>query len=308
MSDGHDGTDDETERDDMMNRHGDAARRGALGGIGLLGVLVLLGAAAWACVPQASIKATPPSGQAGTKITLTGSSFASDGQPVKVWWGGPGKQLVGTAPVTSTGSFSMTFEAPASAAGAHIISATQTDAAGQPLPGSPVNTTFTMAGTAAPAPENVQGAPESAPAVIEPVPAPAAAPAPAEAAPTAAPAPRAAPARVRVAPAQSPTRAVAPVAPAPAAPVPAPVEDTSSAPAAAATEATPAPAVIPAPESAPATAPARRSVMVSMANDSGGSPVLAIALVGIGLVLALGASALVLAGRRDSKAPAGARR
>ncbi|MEO7837403.1 MAG: hypothetical protein ABIS21_07165 [Acidimicrobiales bacterium] len=45
-----------------------------------------------------------------------------------------------------------------------------------------------------------------------------------------------------------------------------------------------------------------------MSDDSNGSPALAIALVGVGLVLALGASALVLSNRRPSKAPAGARR
>jgi len=48
--------------------------------------------------------------------------------------------------------------------------------------------------------------------------------------------------------------------------------------------------------------------MVSMSNESDGSPALAIALVGIGLVLALGASAVVLAGRREGKAPARVRR
>jgi hypothetical protein len=48
--------------------------------------------------------------------------------------------------------------------------------------------------------------------------------------------------------------------------------------------------------------------MVSMADDGDGSPWLAIALVGLGLVLSLGATALVLAGRRERKAPAAARR
>jgi len=48
--------------------------------------------------------------------------------------------------------------------------------------------------------------------------------------------------------------------------------------------------------------------MVSMAGDGGGSSTLAIALVGVGLVLALGATAIVVAGRRDRKDPAVARR
>ncbi|HVL93449.1 MAG TPA: hypothetical protein VM264_08895, partial [Acidimicrobiales bacterium] len=96
---------------------------------------------------------------------------------------------------------------------------------------------------------------------------------------------------------------VAAPAPAPAA-TPAPV----AAPVTPAPEVAPAPAApAPAPAATPAETPARRSVMVSMDSD-GGSPWLAIALVGLGLVLSLGATALVLAGRRDAKAPVGTRR
>ncbi|MGQ0521922.1 MAG: hypothetical protein ACT4PX_12350, partial [Actinomycetota bacterium] len=70
-----------------------------------------------------------------------------------------------------------------------------------------------------------------------------------------------------------------------------------------------APAPVAAPASDTTPVPARRSVMVSMSGDSSdGSPALAIALVGMGLLLALGASAVVLAGRRERRAPAGARR
>jgi len=48
---------------------------------------------------------------------------------------------------------------------------------------------------------------------------------------------------------------------------------------------------------------------VNTADDGGnGSPWLAISLVGLGLVLTLGATALVLSSRRDRKAPAAARR
>ena len=263
-----------------------------------MAVLALVGAAAWACTPQASIKTSVASGTPGTNITVTGSTFDATGQPVKVWWGGAGKQLVATANVTASRGFTATFAVPNVAGGVHIVAATQIDASGQPIAGSPVNTTFRVdAPTAATPVTDLQGTPDNS--VVEPAAAPVAVaePTPAPAAePTPAPATRPAP-RVRVAPAQPSATATPAPAPAPAAAAPAP-----------ATEAAPAPAVTPAaPEVAPA-APARRSVMVSMADDSDGSPALAIALVGVGLVLALGATALVLAGRRDSKAPAKARR
>ena len=293
---------------------GTVSRRVKLGSViavPIAAAVIGLAAVAFACVPQGSISLSPSSGAVGTNVTVTGSNFTS-GTDVKVWFGGVGKQQVGSAVTRADRTWTMTFQVPASANGRTVVSATQADANG--AVGSPANALFnvTTPGGVAPTPApnvqqepaNADGAAALAPAV-DPAPeaAPAATPTPA---PAAAPATAAAP-RVRVAPAQPTTRtAAAPVA-APAAPAPAPV-------ATPAPEATPAPAVTPAPvtpapaDSAPVTAPARRSVMVSMADDSDGSPALAIALVGIGLVLALGASALVLAGRRDRKAPARANR
>lgn len=292
-----------------MDRRRGVARGSLLGAIGAAAALLLVAGTSWACTPLATIKPSATNGAVGTKLTITGSTFDAAGQPVKVWWDGAGKQLVGTAQVNpATRSFSVAFEVPPSSGGSHIIAATQNDAAGQPIAGSPVNTLFRVDGAAPQAvASDLQADPDNT--VNEPV--SAVAPAAQE---TATPAPAAvtpAP-RVRVAPAQSSrpaaARAPAPVAaapaPAPVAPAPAPV---ASAPAPAPVAA-PSPAVTPAPEAAPATAPARRSVMVNMASDSNGSPVLAIALVGVGLLLALGASAVVLAGRRDRRAPAQARR
>lgn len=279
-------------------------KRGLVGAVGVVAVIALMGAVAWACTPLASLRATPANGVAGTKVTLTGSSFDSKGGPIKVWWDGAGRQALGTATVTGTGSFSFLFEVPAGATGgSHIVTATQNGADGKPIPTSPVNMMFRVDGAAAAAaPSNFQGT-DTDPAVNEPAtalvpdaaPAASATPSPAPAAAASTPRVRTAAPATRTAPAAAPAQAAAP------APAPAPVE------------ASPAPAVTPVaptptPEAAPATAPARRSVMVSMASDSDGSPVLAIALVGIGLALALGASAVVLAGRRDRKAPATAKR
>lgn len=288
-----------------MDRRRGVARGSLLAAIGASAALLLVAGTSWACTPLATIKSSAASGAIGTKLTITGSTFDGSGQPVKVWWDGAGKQLMGTAQVNpATRSFSVAFEVPPSSGGSHIIAATQNDAAGQPIAGSPVNTLFRVDGAAPQAvASNLQADPENT--VNEPVSAVApaaqetAAPAPAAATPAPAPAPR-----VRVAPAQS-SRPAAASAPAPVAPAPTPAAAPAPAPVAVAA---PAPAVTPAPDVAPATAPARRSVMVSMAGDSNGSPALAIALVGVGLVLALGASAVVLSGRRDRKAPAQARR
>ena len=280
-------------------QRGTVARRVRLGGLVAVPVtaaMLAFAAVAFACTPQASIRLSPSSGAAGTTVTVTGSSF-TPGTTVKVFWGGISGRLMGTTTATGSNTMSLTFQVPADAPNGQTIVAANQVKDGVAL-GSPANALFNVntaggATVATPAvtqedpPAATDGAAALAP-ITEAAPAPAA---------TAAPAPAPAP-RVRTAPAAAaPAATPAPVAePAPAAPAPV-------------AEATPAPAVTPAaPEAAPA-APARRSVMVSMAADgSDGSPVLAIALVGIGLVLALGASAVVLAGRRDRKAPAKAQR
>ena len=261
--------------------------------------MTLLAATSWACTPQASLKVTPSSGAPGTLVTVSGSTFDAAGQPVKIFWGGASGSQVASTTVVAARTFSTTFVVPQSAGGVVIVSATQRGADGNYIAGSPVNTTFRVEGPAAAVATatNLQGDPENT--ITEPAPAPAVESAPAQSA-TAAPA---AP-RVRVA---APARTTAAAA-APSTPAPAPAVETAPA-----AQPTPAPAVEPAPAAAapaaPATEPARRSVMVSMAGDgSDSSPALAIGLVGIGLLLALGASAVVLASRRESKAPAKARR
>jgi hypothetical protein len=282
-----------------------AGKRGILAAAGVCMVLALVGAAAWACTPQAGLRSTPTSGTVGTKITVTGSSFDPAGGPVRVYWGGASGQQMATATVGANRGFTATFDVPNVASGTHIIAATQYTN-GQPIAGSPVNMTFRVDGSIpAAVATNVQAEPEQG-SVLEPVAEPAVA-TPVAGAPVAVAAPTPAPApRVRVAPAQPTTRAPAPAVAAPVIATPAPAAEATPAPAAVAS---PAPAVTPAAPTDSAPAPARRSVMVSMAaDDSGGSSALAIALVGVGLVLALGASAVVLAGRRDRKSPAKARR
>jgi len=276
--------------------------------------LLAFAAAAFACVPQAGITLSPTSGPVGTTINVTGRSF-TEGAAISVYWGGVGGRLMGTSTGNAGGTMApVSFKVPADSVNGNTIVSAKQVKDGAAI-GSPANVLFnvnTPGGTAPVPASNLQtDGTGNADGAAGLAPAPAAQPA-AVATPAPAPAPAAAP-RVRPAPvrsttaARTPARAAAPVAAAPVAPAPeaapAPAVEATPAPAAA-----PAPVATPAPESAPATSPARRSVMVSMASDDSGSPALAIALVGIGLLLALGASAVVLAGRRDRKAPAKAKR
>jgi len=261
---------------------------------------------AYACVSLATLSLSSDSGTVGSTVTGSGKGFSgmmgavatnvpAQPSPVDIRFGSRSGPVLWTGLPSNTGEINFSFQVPASEPGEAVVFATQYNANGSAVSGTPARASFTVT-----APPAAPAAPAAA--VVEP--APAVTPAPA-----AAPAATPAPARVRVAPRATPTaaapaRAVAPApAPvvAPVAPAPAPVTEVAPAPVV-------APVAPPAAEATAAPAPARRSVMVSMASDSDGSPALAIALVGIGLVLALGASAVVLASRRDSKAAAGARR
>lgn len=267
-------------------------------GLAFGAVLVPLVAAsmAYACSVLSTLAVEQGSGPVGQTITGTGRSFTrievGNVEQVKIRWGSVSGPVLYEARPDSGGNISFSFAVPDVAPGQYIILATQRNPDGTQVPGTPARASFQVTGPAAQPVADTE-------AVLEPSsPAPAAAAAVAPA-PAAVRRPAAAP-RVRVAPVATPAAAVAPVA-APAAVTPVPAPAAAPAPVV-------APAVTPAPESAPATAPARRSVMVSMSDKSSGSPTLAIALVGVGLVLALGASAVVLAGRRDQKAAARAKR
>ncbi|MGH9156494.1 MAG: hypothetical protein ACRD1K_11815 [Acidimicrobiales bacterium] len=261
-------------------------RKGVLAGFGALAAGVLIGGAAFACTPQASLRANPTSGAAGSTITASGGTFDAAGGPVKVWFDGAGRTQIGSATVNADRTFSVQVVIPATATGGtHIISATQSDAQGQPIAGSPVNTTFRVDGPIpAAGPANVQGsAPEDAQGAAALAPAPVT-----EATPAAAPV--AAPVAAR-APARTPARVATPApAAAPAvAPAPAPVAVTPAPAVAPAPEVVPAPAVVaPAPPvqaPAPAVQPAPAAQQAQQSSDDGGTSGLVLA----GLaVLALG--------------------
>lgn len=253
---------------------------------------------AYACVSLATLSLDKTSGVVGDTVSGTGSGFSgmmganaanvpASPAPVDIHFGARNGQILWTGLPDASGKITFSFRVPDAGPGEYVVFATQTQPNGSAVSGTPARAAFTVNGPVAAA------APVAA-APLDPTPVAETAPAPGQ---TATPAPAAAP-RVRVAPAARLTPAPA-AAPAPVAPIP--VAEAAPAPVAA-----PAPAA-PAADAAPV--PARRSVMVSMSGDSSdSSPALAIALMGMGLLLALGASAMVLAGRRERRAPAGARR
>jgi hypothetical protein len=272
---------------------------------GVVAVPLVAASIAYACSALASLSVSTQSADSGATVTGVGRSFsnahggAPSAEPVVLHFNSRTGPVLWSGRPDANGNVEFAFQVPQTAPGSYALIATQNNADGVPASGTPARATFQVAGPVSEAFAAAAAAPAAEPVAA----APAAAPAP-----VAAPAPAAAPAA-----ATTPRVRVAPAAPAAAAPVVAPAPVATPAPA---VEATPAPVAAPAPVAvtpevaAPAApaAPARRSVMVSMSGGSDGSPALAIALVGVGLVLALGASALVLAGRRDSKAPARARR
>ena len=166
-------------------------------GVGVMSVLALVGGVAMACVPSASIRVAPPSGPAGTSITVTGSTFDPAGSPVNVYWDGTRGMLLASVPVRPDRTFTYSFNVPNGAGGGtHLVSATQRDSQGQSY--NPVNATYTVTGAPKPATaSNLQGPARTQQVAPAPVPQQQAAPAPAGGQPSA-----------QAAPGQAPTAAV----------------------------------------------------------------------------------------------------
>lgn len=268
------------------------ARRRLLVGFGVIAGPALAASIAYACVSLATLNLNSSTGPVGQTVSGTGSGFSGmmggvatnvpeTPSPVEIHFATRSGDVVWTGLPSSAGQISFSFELPQVAPGQYVIFATQNTANGTAVGGTPARGLVEVVAETAPAPAPAPAAPETA--APQASAAPAAAPAPA---------PRRAPAPARVAPATpapAPAVAAATPAPVPAVAAAAPASDSAASPAV-------------------AVAPPARSVMVSMSGGSDASPWLAIGLVGMGLALSLGATALVLAGRRERKAPVGARR
>lgn len=248
---------------------------------GALVVPLVVAAAAYACTALATLSTERKAAQAGEVVNGKGTGFDSNPASSKVevhFNTRDGEVLWSGSPAPGSGTVQFSFKVPDVAPGQYVLIATQTNAQGNPVGGTPARTSFEV----------------TAPAAAATTQTPAATPAQESAQPASQPAASPAPAATPTA--RQPVTAAAPSA---AAPAPAPVAPATAAPSA------PAPAATAAP--APVAAAAREAVASPGSGD--GSAVAALGLVAFGLLMSIGAAAYVLAGQvGDRRASAFARR
>lgn len=128
--------------------------RGGVVGAALVAV-TFVAAGAWACVSLASITLDPGKGAPGATVSGKLVNFGNNApfSDISVRWGGPEGPVVATvakpSPPTTNGqgSTSFTMTVPADVApGTYAVTATQTDATGAPVWGTPARATFVVVG------------------------------------------------------------------------------------------------------------------------------------------------------------------
>jgi hypothetical protein len=125
------------------------ARRWAIGLGTAAGALVLAAAAAWACVPVATLNVNPTQVTAGQEVTVTGGSY-NNAKPVVMRWGGLDGPVLAEL-TTSGGRINGTVTVPADARpGNYVLLATQETAPGATTWGVPARVLISVTGDTAP--------------------------------------------------------------------------------------------------------------------------------------------------------------
>ena len=113
---------------------------------------VIAGAAAFACTNLATLNLSSTAGKAGDQVTVTGSSFkvnstnVSASDPVVLHWNGTeGTELARVTP-DKAGNISATFAIPDGQPGYYVIVATQRDAKGADVYGTPARASYQILG------------------------------------------------------------------------------------------------------------------------------------------------------------------
>lgn len=114
-------------------------------------VVMTAGVAAFACTNLATVGTSAPSGEAGTAVTVSGSSFAAaqDGaaaSPVLIRWNKLDGPVLAEIPPDATGSISGTFTLPEADPGHYVLVATQVDEEGEPQFGTPARVAMEILG------------------------------------------------------------------------------------------------------------------------------------------------------------------
>ena len=130
---------------------------------GLVVSMVAVGfaAAAFACTSLATLDAPAAAAPVGSNVAVSGASFsARAGTPVIIHWGSAsGPEVARTVPDAS-GRISTEFAVPKAEPGFHVLVATQLDAEGKAVYGTPARASFAVAGP--------DGATPTGPAVAPP--------------------------------------------------------------------------------------------------------------------------------------------
>ncbi|HVL91780.1 MAG TPA: hypothetical protein VM264_00380 [Acidimicrobiales bacterium] len=119
------------------------------------------GAAAFGCTALATIDAQAAAAPVGTAVAVTGASFstAAGASPVVFHWGGATGAEVARATPDAAGNVTATFTVPQADAGYHTLVATQQDAKGEAVYGTPARYSFQVLGPDGQAPAAPSAAP-----------------------------------------------------------------------------------------------------------------------------------------------------
>lgn len=121
----------------------------AVGGAGA--ALVIAGAAAFACTNLATLNLSSAAGNAGDTVTVTGSSFRVGNAdnptlPVVLHWNGVNGPVLAEVTPDSAGNISATFAVPDGQPGYYVLVATQQDAQGVDMYGTPARASYQILG------------------------------------------------------------------------------------------------------------------------------------------------------------------
>ncbi len=94
--------------------------------VGAAAVVVMVGAAAWACVSGPALKLSPPTGKAGQDIEVVGTGWRGRTDPVTIRFNALDGPVLATAAVTSSGGFKTNLTVPeGTRAGNYVLVASQ---------------------------------------------------------------------------------------------------------------------------------------------------------------------------------------
>lgn len=136
--------------------------RAMVAGMVVLTAAAVSGAAAFACTALATIDAQAAAAPVGSTVTVTGSSFsaAAGAAPVVFHWNGANGAEVARVTPDAAGNVTASFTVPKADAGYYTLVATQQNAKGEAVYGTPARQSFQVLGADGRAP--------AAPAVAQP--------------------------------------------------------------------------------------------------------------------------------------------